>query len=466
MAAMGGAQGAVDSSMRPYMRLQNLFVREIDCSLPRDVVITELQNYCSPSMGKVVVPVSDTTGNILGIAYLNYLSQADAARVLERMRFGMTVCGKPVRLTHAVEPRWRDHLFGPFGFRFQLNVKNLAHDVDEPALFEHFSKYGEVYQVRVDDDDYGRRGASVQFLDESSAQEAQRSENGAMFRGSRMTVEPHGGRSYGGGMSGGGGMGGGGMGGGGAQGGPPLPGSHADINWNFSNTRRPSGGAPPGALPGAPGGPRPPPPPPPQRQGSGGPQGGLPAHLSMMLDRQSESLGMPEGGGGGYDPAAGVADLSVSGGGAPQHGGCYMQNGAAGAAAAAAAASAANTAANAAAAAAAVAAAQQMQQMRASGGGGGAAAAHAVAPGVRTLLKQAASRLDSMAELLRCPITREPFRDPVVASDGQTYERAAISSWMTQSDASPVTHQPLARGVLLPNKLIKSMVDELAPLPA
>jgi hypothetical protein len=34
---------------------------------------------------------------------------------------------------------------------------------------------------------------------------------------------------------------------------------------------------------------------------------------------------------------------------------------------------------------------------------------------------------------------------------------------MSQSETSPLTHQPLARGVLLPNKLIKSMVDELAP---
>jgi hypothetical protein len=74
---MGGGGGDMHSSMRPYMRLQNLFVREIDTSLPRDVVISELQKHCGPSMGKVVVPVSDSTGGILGIAYLNYLNQAE-----------------------------------------------------------------------------------------------------------------------------------------------------------------------------------------------------------------------------------------------------------------------------------------------------------------------------------------------------------------------------------------------------
>jgi hypothetical protein len=75
--ATAAMAGATESSMRPYMRLQNLFVREIDTSLARETVITELQTYCPPSQGKVVVPVSDSTGGILGIAYLNYLNHSD-----------------------------------------------------------------------------------------------------------------------------------------------------------------------------------------------------------------------------------------------------------------------------------------------------------------------------------------------------------------------------------------------------
>jgi hypothetical protein len=46
--------------------------------------------------------------------------------VLDSMRFRMTVGGRPVRLTRAVEPKWREHLFGPFGFRFQIIVKVRA----------------------------------------------------------------------------------------------------------------------------------------------------------------------------------------------------------------------------------------------------------------------------------------------------------------------------------------------------
>lgn len=66
-------------SMRPCMRLQNLFVREIDTSLSKEVVLAELSKYCTPTQGKVVVPISDTTGGILGIAYLNYQNAADGA---------------------------------------------------------------------------------------------------------------------------------------------------------------------------------------------------------------------------------------------------------------------------------------------------------------------------------------------------------------------------------------------------
>ena len=71
MASPGG------ESMRPYMRMQNLVVRETDTGLAREVVLAELSKHCSPAQGKVVVPVSEITGGILGIAYLHYHNAAD-----------------------------------------------------------------------------------------------------------------------------------------------------------------------------------------------------------------------------------------------------------------------------------------------------------------------------------------------------------------------------------------------------
>jgi hypothetical protein len=43
-------------------------------------------------------------------------------------------------------------------------------------------------------------------------------------------------------------------------------------------------------------------------------------------------------------------------------------------------------------------------------------------------------------------------------------ERAAILSWMSKSDTSPLTNQPLVRGALMPNKLVRAIVDEMALL--
>jgi hypothetical protein len=44
---------------------------------------------------------------------------------------------------------------------------------------------------------------------------------------------------------------------------------------------------------------------------------------------------------------------------------------------------------------------------------------------------------------LVCPITYEPFRDPVVAKDGHVYEREAITEWILQKGTSPFTREPL-----------------------
>jgi hypothetical protein len=44
---------------------------------------------------------------------------------------------------------------------------------------------------------------------------------------------------------------------------------------------------------------------------------------------------------------------------------------------------------------------------------------------------------------LICPITYQIFRDPVVAGDGHTYERAAIVQWVAEHGTSPLTRQPL-----------------------
>lgn len=41
------------------------------------------------------------------------------------------------------------------------------------------------------------------------------------------------------------------------------------------------------------------------------------------------------------------------------------------------------------------------------------------------------------------PSLQERLRNPVVAADGFTYERAAIQNWLSTRDTSPMTNDPL-----------------------
>ena len=50
------------------------------------------------------------------------------------------------------------------------------------------------------------------------------------------------------------------------------------------------------------------------------------------------------------------------------------------------------------------------------------------------------------------------MKDPAIASDGHTYERAAVANWLQQHSTSPVTQAPLPHLRLVPNLLIKSAI--------
>jgi hypothetical protein len=51
--------------------------------------------------------------------------------------------------------------------------------------------------------------------------------------------------------------------------------------------------------------------------------------------------------------------------------------------------------------------------------------------------------------------------DPVVAADGITYERSAITHWLAAHDTSPMTNMRLANYELHPNSLVRTLIEEL-----
>ncbi len=60
---------------------------------------------------------------------------------------------------------------------------------------------------------------------------------------------------------------------------------------------------------------------------------------------------------------------------------------------------------------------------------------------------------------VKCPITQEPMQVPMVASDGHSYEFAAISKWMKSSTKSPVTGAVLKSNVLFVNHNLRMFIS-------
>ena len=59
-----------------------------------------------------------------------------------------------------------------------------------------------------------------------------------------------------------------------------------------------------------------------------------------------------------------------------------------------------------------------------------------------------------------CPITYEIFREPVVASDGFTYERNSIEKWLKTNNTSPKTKEPISQ-ILTTNFTFKKLIQDL-----
>ena len=60
-----------------------------------------------------------------------------------------------------------------------------------------------------------------------------------------------------------------------------------------------------------------------------------------------------------------------------------------------------------------------------------------------------------------CPITNMPMVDPMIAPDGDSYEREDIVRWLMRRRVSPVTNEPIAYPILIPNHALRNVISEL-----
>ncbi|XP_063789746.1 WD repeat, SAM and U-box domain-containing protein 1 [Pseudophryne corroboree] len=76
---------------------------------------------------------------------------------------------------------------------------------------------------------------------------------------------------------------------------------------------------------------------------------------------------------------------------------------------------------------------------------------------LKSKMKAAAS---SIPDEFLCPITWEIMQDPVIASDGYSYERKAIENWIsTEKRTSPMTNLQLENLLLTPNRTLKMALN-------
>lgn len=74
-------------------------------------------------------------------------------------------------------------------------------------------------------------------------------------------------------------------------------------------------------------------------------------------------------------------------------------------------------------------------------------------------LQEGGDNEDVPRELV-CPITHELMREPVMAEDGYTYEKAAIVEWFRNRDSSPLTNERVKSTQVIPNRLVHAIISD------
>jgi sacsin len=87
--------------------------------------------------------------------------------------------------------------------------------------------------------------------------------------------------------------------------------------------------------------------------------------------------------------------------------------------------------------------------------------AEAAAATAAAAAEAATAESEAVCRTLICPITHALMEDPVMLSDGHTYERASIRHWLASANTSPVTNRQLSDRTLLPNHTVKAAVAAL-----
>eukprot|EP00105_Crassostrea_gigas_P031799 XP_011454599.1 PREDICTED: polyadenylate-binding protein 1-like 2 [Crassostrea gigas] len=121
------------------------------------------------------------TRRSLGYAYVDFKHLEDAETALNTMNYD-TIKGQPIRITwYQRDPSPRKSGVG------NVFIKNLDKSIDNKALYDTFSAFGNILSCKIVCDEHGFRGYGfVHFEKEESATIAIERVNGTMLHGKKV----------------------------------------------------------------------------------------------------------------------------------------------------------------------------------------------------------------------------------------------------------------------------------------
>ncbi|ORX89454.1 polyadenylate binding protein [Basidiobolus meristosporus CBS 931.73] len=162
----------------------SLYVGELDPSVT-EAILFELFNMVGP-VASIRVCRDAVTRRSLGYSYVNYHNAVDADRALETLNYTL-IKGKPCRIMWSQrDPALRKAGTG------NIFIKNLDASIDNKALHDTFSAFGNILSCKVATEDGVSRGYGfVHFETYEAAENAIKHVNGMLLNDKKVFVGHH-----------------------------------------------------------------------------------------------------------------------------------------------------------------------------------------------------------------------------------------------------------------------------------
>nr|XP_058929830.1 LOW QUALITY PROTEIN: polyadenylate-binding protein 4-like [Kogia breviceps] len=162
--------------------MASLYVGDVHSDVT-EAMLYEKFSPAGPVLSIRVCRDTITTHSSLGYAYVNFQQPADAERALDTMNFDV-IKGKPIRIMWSQrDPSLRKSGVG------NVFIKNLDKSVDNKALYDTFSAFGNILSCKVVCDENGSKGyAFVHFETQEAADKAIEKMNGMLLNDRKVFV--------------------------------------------------------------------------------------------------------------------------------------------------------------------------------------------------------------------------------------------------------------------------------------